>query len=146
VDSSRPLTAETRVRIRVSPCGICSGQTASRTGISPSSLVFPCQYHCTVALHAHVSHGGMNNRPAGECSSSAWTRNKIWISLKIRHKKKVISNKDFKLYLDLYHTVPSIRFSTTGFFKKIDKVRFILIEETIFDRKTKKKIVWQILF
>jgi hypothetical protein len=42
----RPPTAEARVRSRVSPCGIC-GDTG--TGFSPSSSVFPCQFHSTGA-------------------------------------------------------------------------------------------------
>jgi hypothetical protein len=39
--SRRPLTAESRVRIRVSPCGICGGRSGSGTGLSPTSSVFP---------------------------------------------------------------------------------------------------------
>jgi hypothetical protein len=52
--SRRPVTAEERVRARVSPCGICGGQ--SRTGIkcSPSSSVFACQYHLTWALFSYI--------------------------------------------------------------------------------------------
>jgi hypothetical protein len=34
--SRRPLTAEARVR----PCGICGGQSGTRTGFSPTSSVF----------------------------------------------------------------------------------------------------------
>jgi hypothetical protein len=43
--SRRPLTADTRVRSRVSPCGICGGQRGTATGSFPSSWVFPCQFH-----------------------------------------------------------------------------------------------------
>jgi hypothetical protein len=45
--SRRPPTAEARVRSRVSPCGTCGGQSDTETGISPSTSVFPCQYHST---------------------------------------------------------------------------------------------------
>jgi hypothetical protein len=53
--SRRPLTAEARVRSRVSPYGICGGQSGSGTGISPDFLVFSC--HFIVALHTHISSG-----------------------------------------------------------------------------------------
>jgi hypothetical protein len=41
VVSSRPLTAEARVRARVNPCEICGGQSCTATGFSPSYSVFP---------------------------------------------------------------------------------------------------------
>jgi hypothetical protein len=55
--SHRPLTAESRVRALVNPCGICSEQSGTGTGFSQSSSVFPCQYHSTVVLHTHISSG-----------------------------------------------------------------------------------------
>jgi hypothetical protein len=60
VVSRRPLTAEARVRSRVNPCGICGGQSGSGTGFSPSSSVFPCQYHSAVALQTHIIWGMRN--------------------------------------------------------------------------------------
>jgi hypothetical protein len=47
--SRRPLTAEARLRFRVSPCGIYGGQNGTETGCSPSTSVSPCQFHSTGA-------------------------------------------------------------------------------------------------
>jgi hypothetical protein len=37
----RPLTAEVRVRVQVSPCGICGVKSITEIGFSSSSSVFP---------------------------------------------------------------------------------------------------------
>jgi hypothetical protein len=58
--SRRPLTAEARV----SPCGICGGQNGTGTGLSPSTSVFPCQFHSTGAPWL-----GKTKRPLG-CGAS----------------------------------------------------------------------------
>jgi hypothetical protein len=49
VVSRRLPTAEARVRPRVCPCGIFDGQSGTGTGFSPSTSVFPCQFHSTGA-------------------------------------------------------------------------------------------------
>jgi hypothetical protein len=59
--SRRPLTAEAQVSL----CGICGEQRGTETGFA---LVFPCQYHSTLALHFHII-WGMNKMPAGGCVS-----------------------------------------------------------------------------
>jgi hypothetical protein len=60
VVSRRPLTAETRVRARFNPCGICGEQNVTGADLSPSSSVFPCQYHSTVAVQTHIIWGKSN--------------------------------------------------------------------------------------
>jgi hypothetical protein len=59
------LTAQARLRVRVSPCGICGGHSSTGTGFPPSYFSLTCQYHSIVALHAHYIIWGMNNRPIG---------------------------------------------------------------------------------
>jgi hypothetical protein len=50
-----PLTAEARDRARVDTCGICGGQSDTGVGFSPSSSVFPCQYHFTIAPYSSIT-------------------------------------------------------------------------------------------
>ena len=47
--SRRPPTAEALVQSRVSPYGICGGQSGIRTGFSPSTSVFLCYFQSTGA-------------------------------------------------------------------------------------------------
>jgi hypothetical protein len=59
----RPLIPEARVQAEVNPCGICGGQCGTGTGYSQSSLVFPCRYHCSVALNTRISSKGWKISP-----------------------------------------------------------------------------------
>jgi hypothetical protein len=57
--SRRPVTAEIWVTVRVSPCGICGGQSGTGTGLSSSSSVCPL----SVSFHrsypdSYISPGG----------------------------------------------------------------------------------------
>jgi hypothetical protein len=54
VVSCRPLTAKAWVRSRISPSGICGGQSGHGAGFSPSSSVFSRKYHSTVVLNTHI--------------------------------------------------------------------------------------------
>jgi hypothetical protein len=53
-----PLTAGSSVGARFNSCGICGGHSGTGTGFSPSSSVFPSQYHSIIVLRAHISSGG----------------------------------------------------------------------------------------
>jgi hypothetical protein len=66
--SRQPLMAETRVRTPGDPCEICDRQSGTGTGLFPSSSVFLCQYHSTVALQTHII-WGMNSMSVSGSSS-----------------------------------------------------------------------------
>jgi hypothetical protein len=74
-----PVIAEARVRARVRPYGICGGQTGTGAGFFSEFFGFPCQYHSTMALHAHISHGGRTINPLMAAvqrhSHTPWTWN-----------------------------------------------------------------------
>jgi hypothetical protein len=63
-----PLTAQASVHFRVSPCGICVGQSGTGTGFSPASSVFICQSFHRASPYSYDI-WGMNNRPVGGRSS-----------------------------------------------------------------------------
>jgi hypothetical protein len=53
--SHRPLTAEAWIRSWVGPYGIFGGQSGTGTRLSPSTSVFPCQFHSIGApLHGKM--------------------------------------------------------------------------------------------
>jgi len=54
VISRRPLTTETRVRFLGRQCENCGGQIHAGSGFSPSTSVFPCQYHSTNAPYPFI--------------------------------------------------------------------------------------------
>jgi hypothetical protein len=61
--SRLPFTAEARVCTLVSVCGICGGQGGTVASFFSKSPVFPCQYHSAIALHTHISSGGLTIGP-----------------------------------------------------------------------------------
>jgi hypothetical protein len=56
--SRRPLSAEARVRARLSPCGIWGGRSGTGPDFSLSFSVYLCQYDHTMAVRSHASPGG----------------------------------------------------------------------------------------
>jgi hypothetical protein len=68
--SRRPPTVEAWVSVRVSPCGICGVQSGTWTGFSPSSSVFPCQYHATRAPYSYIIWGKNNRSVCGRSSET----------------------------------------------------------------------------
>jgi hypothetical protein len=56
--SHQPLTAEARVRARVSPCGICGGQSGTGADFSLSPSIFPSISFQHCSPHSYIYHLG----------------------------------------------------------------------------------------
>jgi len=50
-----PLTKGVQAQSQANTHGICRGQSGTKTGYSPRTSVFPCQYHSTNALTAALN-------------------------------------------------------------------------------------------
>ena len=53
--NGRVVTAEARIQSQASPCNIYGGQSGTGTGFSPTTSVFPCQYHSTSTPYTYSS-------------------------------------------------------------------------------------------
>ena len=49
-----PVAGLQPVTVVNSPCGICGGQNGTKIVFSPSTSVFPCQYHSTIAPYSSI--------------------------------------------------------------------------------------------
>jgi hypothetical protein len=73
--SLQSLTAEVQVRSQFSSREICDEQSGTETGFSPSTSIFPCQFHSTGApLHGKtikliIFITGLHKKPQG-CGAS----------------------------------------------------------------------------
>jgi hypothetical protein len=54
VVSCQPLTMGAQVEFQARPCGIHGAQRRTWTGFSPSTSVFPCQYHSTIGPYSFI--------------------------------------------------------------------------------------------
>jgi hypothetical protein len=99
--SRRPLTADVRLRALVIPCGICGRQSGTGTDFSPSSSVFACQYHSTVALCSHML--GMNNRIVGGRTLSIDVNNSVIHNLRVSKNHTVLEDRSASISNLLSH-------------------------------------------
>jgi hypothetical protein len=73
--SRRPPTVEATVQSRISPCGICGGQSSSVTGFSPQYFGFPLSisfHRCSITRKNEkkiIFITGLHNKPQG-CGAS----------------------------------------------------------------------------
>jgi hypothetical protein len=61
--SRRPLTVEAQVRVRVSPCRICGGQSGTGTGFFRVLLFCSVSIIIPPGLHTNLSSGGRTISP-----------------------------------------------------------------------------------
>jgi hypothetical protein len=101
----RPLTAQARLRFRVSLCGICGGQSGTGTGFSPSTSVFPCKFNSTSAplqgkmKNLIIFFTGLKNKPQG-CGASVASAAGPFTTKKVNFfysTKSVVSLAFFKI-------------------------------------------------
>jgi hypothetical protein len=118
----RPLPAEAWVRFRVSPCGICGGQSGTGTGFSPCTSVFPCQLHSTGApLHGKkkkliIFITGLHKKPQ-DCGASVASAAGPFTIKKYTNLHRVTSQKSKnlkQLFMAFIHVMKKLQWSITN--------------------------------
>jgi hypothetical protein len=99
VVSRRYLTAEARVHVGFSPCGICGGKSGTGTGYSLSSSVFPVNIIPPCPLLSYII-CEMNTRllrGAVQRHLTSSTRTTTWIWFEIILSYSVCTNSQVRL-------------------------------------------------
>jgi hypothetical protein len=81
---------------------ICGGQSGTGTGFSPTSIVSPCQYYSTMALHIHISPGGWKIGPLVAAVQRHLLTPSIWTttSLLFRYMQCIANQADMRAIKD----------------------------------------------
>jgi hypothetical protein len=92
-DSRQPLTAESRVRAQVNPCGICGGQSGTGTGRNLIMGLLSNPQTSDMSMEPRqndIYRGKPKNSGKNTCPSATWSRtNPMWTN----QGKKLSANR-----------------------------------------------------